>query len=646
MPENNSANGRLDSWKEIADYLKRDVRTAIRWEKERGLPVHRVPGGKRQAVFAHQQEIDAWMSSRVNNIPEDSTTANISTTSRRVPTFLIAVVFLLIIGLGGWLMLPHTIRGLRVVSIRQLTDDGRSKGNLKSDGTTLYFNLMEGSRLVLKSAPADGSSIHSIETPFSNVALLDLSKDGKNLLVLSYAGIVVEGPLWTIPSQGGKARRVGEAVCNSAGWSPDNVQIACSRGTTIFLMDADGGNLRVLGAYAAPVRLVGWTPDGQKLRFVLDNFAAHTASQWEINTNQNGSGIQARPLELGENCCIDWHWSPDGKNFIYTEIDGAGKSHLRIQAQDSAHGYELPINIGTLGTAIPGRSPDSLFLLIGNAYRGELLKFNQKSQGLQTYLPGISAAFVAFSHDGEWITYVSTLNNSLWRSGADGSEAIQLTKPPMEVEVSSWSPDGQEIAFMARIPGSHWRIYLIKRDGGVMREAAEGTDNQGGPSWSPDGRFLVYGNVDCDRTQSCWIRKVDLASGKTETIPGSNGFRTARWSPDGKYVAALRFQERELMLLDLSKNQWRVLADSVEGDNVNWSSDSKNVYIDGYGSIKPAIERVRIKDGRRETLISLDSLRRAPGVIGNWFGLTPENDPLILHVLTSSEIYELKWANQ
>src|SRR5579864_5440523 len=100
MPENNSANGRLDSWKEIADYLKRDVRTAIRWEKERGLPVHRVPGGKRQAVFAHQQEIDAWMSSRVNNIPEDSTTANISTTSRRVPTFLIAVVFLLIIGLG------------------------------------------------------------------------------------------------------------------------------------------------------------------------------------------------------------------------------------------------------------------------------------------------------------------------------------------------------------------------------------------------------------------------------------------------------------------------------------------------------------------------------------------------------------------
>ncbi len=53
---------RLDSWKEIADYLRRDVRTAIRWEKEKGLPVHRIPGGSRHSVFAFANEIDNWMS--------------------------------------------------------------------------------------------------------------------------------------------------------------------------------------------------------------------------------------------------------------------------------------------------------------------------------------------------------------------------------------------------------------------------------------------------------------------------------------------------------------------------------------------------------------------------------------------------------
>ncbi len=55
-----STDRRLDSWKEIADYLGRDVRTVIRWEKERGLPVHRLPGGTRQPVFATTRELDAW----------------------------------------------------------------------------------------------------------------------------------------------------------------------------------------------------------------------------------------------------------------------------------------------------------------------------------------------------------------------------------------------------------------------------------------------------------------------------------------------------------------------------------------------------------------------------------------------------------
>lgn len=62
MPNDKGRNGtRLDSWKEIAGYLRRDERTAIRWEKEKGLPVHRVPGGKRQAVFAFTEELDAWL---------------------------------------------------------------------------------------------------------------------------------------------------------------------------------------------------------------------------------------------------------------------------------------------------------------------------------------------------------------------------------------------------------------------------------------------------------------------------------------------------------------------------------------------------------------------------------------------------------
>ncbi len=56
-------NTRFDTWQEIAAYLQKDVRTARRWEHERGLPVRRAPGGKHGAVFAYRSEIDAWLAS-------------------------------------------------------------------------------------------------------------------------------------------------------------------------------------------------------------------------------------------------------------------------------------------------------------------------------------------------------------------------------------------------------------------------------------------------------------------------------------------------------------------------------------------------------------------------------------------------------
>jgi tetratricopeptide (TPR) repeat protein len=52
---------RLDSWKEIAAFFGRDERTVKRWEKERALPVHRVPGGVRSGVFAYTDELSQWL---------------------------------------------------------------------------------------------------------------------------------------------------------------------------------------------------------------------------------------------------------------------------------------------------------------------------------------------------------------------------------------------------------------------------------------------------------------------------------------------------------------------------------------------------------------------------------------------------------
>src|ERR1035438_5515581 len=56
-------NGRLDGWKAISDHLGWHVRTVMRWELQRGLPIHRVPGGQRHAVYAFPQELNEWLKS-------------------------------------------------------------------------------------------------------------------------------------------------------------------------------------------------------------------------------------------------------------------------------------------------------------------------------------------------------------------------------------------------------------------------------------------------------------------------------------------------------------------------------------------------------------------------------------------------------
>ena len=73
VQEVKAPNRRLDSWKEIAGFFDRDERTVKRWEKERQLPVHRLPGGSRARVFAFTDELERWMHS-LESVPADSDT--------------------------------------------------------------------------------------------------------------------------------------------------------------------------------------------------------------------------------------------------------------------------------------------------------------------------------------------------------------------------------------------------------------------------------------------------------------------------------------------------------------------------------------------------------------------------------------------
>jgi hypothetical protein len=105
------AEDRLDSWKEIAAYLRRDVTTVQRWEKREGMPVHRHQHDRLGSVYAYRHELDAWsMERRPSGAePADSAVAEPepeAASSRRIPAWVLAVAVLVIaagvVGVVPW----------------------------------------------------------------------------------------------------------------------------------------------------------------------------------------------------------------------------------------------------------------------------------------------------------------------------------------------------------------------------------------------------------------------------------------------------------------------------------------------------------------------------------------------------------------
>ena len=108
-PGNDRVGAKLESWKEIAAYLQRDVSTVRRWEKYEGLPVRRHEHRTRSSVYAIPAELDAWLAARQ---PEPEA-APAPPVVRRLAIAAVVVVTLLGSGWALWrkgvLHLPYPL---------------------------------------------------------------------------------------------------------------------------------------------------------------------------------------------------------------------------------------------------------------------------------------------------------------------------------------------------------------------------------------------------------------------------------------------------------------------------------------------------------------------------------------------------------
>jgi Tol biopolymer transport system component len=268
---------------------------------------------------------------------------------------------------------------------------------------------------------------------------------------------------------------------------------------------------------------------------------------------------------------------------------------------------------------------------------------DRTSGKLVSVFPGVSLAEADFTNDGQWVAYASA-DTSLWKRRADGSGSVQLSFPPQRIELPRWSPDGKWIAFMGRRdPSDTYQVYLIPAEGGEWTAVWRDEMPQGAPTWSPDGARLAFGNLlpgDVPSSRVA-IHLVDVKTHEATIVPGSTGLWTARWSPDGRWIAALTRDSKGLMVYDLQSGRWRKLATAGSISDLNWSHNSEWVYFkDHIPPDGPAIFRVRLRDSKVEEVASLTG---STPIRSPWLGLAPDDSPLLVPDVGINEIYALDW---
>jgi Tol biopolymer transport system component len=277
---------------------------------------------------------------------------------------------------------------------------------------------------------------------------------------------------------------------------------------------------------------------------------------------------------------------------------------------------------------------------MGESIQGKLVSLPHPGSVWRPYLGGIPAYELDFSKDGEWVAYVRSPDHTLWKSKVDGSQPAQLTSLDVEAQQPHWSPEGTRIAFMGRQrSGARWRVMILTLGGQTEEPLPEGED-QGVPTWSPDGREVLYGDWPSGKdSPPMGLHLVDLFSHHTTLMKGSETLWTPRWSPDGAYIAALRQDSKSLLLTRTGESSWQEIMTGVALDHPVWSVDSKHIYLTCDGGQQ--LRRVNVLTGKVEQLAEI---RNFPLAYEQWFGVAPDGSSLALQGVHEQEIYALRWV--
>jgi Tol biopolymer transport system component len=563
---------RLDSWKEIAVYLKRSVRTVTRWEEEEGLPVHRHLHSKSGTVYAYRPELDAWWTNRgkqINGEPSGTTSAWFSKT-RRVwfPGSLIVGVLLLagIVWLAA--MKSASLSPPRLVPLT--TYPGvEGPPSLSPDGNQVAFE--RNGDIFVKQVDSEAL------VQLTNTSLPEhapaWSPDGRSIaFTRADEGVFVTSPL------GGGERKIADTraplLLKTMAWTSDGASLVVSEMTSpicasLFVISVATGEKARLTWPPEPSIGDGWpavSPDGRSVAFA--RYTQDTSAKIHVAPLTGG---RPREVTADTSSIFGLTWTRDG-GLIFSSDRGGAPRLWRVSTSRSGNSMVSPVDSAGEDARFPSISRSSGATPERLAYQRyvenlDIRRVEVLGEGTPQHALGPSQTFIAstksddhprYSSDGTKIAFVSLRSGTheIWSSASDASNPVRVTSMGGPIVVGpQWSPDGRRIAFFATTGvAGKYVAYVTGAEGGrASRLTRAETHLEALPVWSRDGRWIY---LTSGRSGSLQIWKMPLQGGDAIQVTRGGGAEPSE-SPDGRTIYYTKVPE-------IGPGLWSVPADGGE----------------------------------------------------------------------------------